>query len=106
MFTVGPIYGHNFGENDNGNVNDLVGGEITYSLLPGFLGGVSLKQDVLYSFNGEDNGANGRSIISLDLAPDLGHRAARSSPPTSAACTARAFRTGSWPGPRSGSTST
>jgi outer membrane protein OmpA-like peptidoglycan-associated protein len=72
VFTVGPIYGHNFGESDSGKVNDLVGGEITYSLFPGFLGGVSLKQDVLYSFNGEDNGVNGRSIISLDAAPDLG----------------------------------
>jgi hypothetical protein len=26
----------------------------------------------LYSLNGEDNGVNGRSIISLDFAPDLG----------------------------------
>jgi hypothetical protein len=72
LFTVGPIYGHNFGETDNGHVNDLVGGEITYSVLPGFLGGVSLKQDVLYSFNGDNNGVNGRSIVSLDFAPDLG----------------------------------
>jgi hypothetical protein len=72
LFTVGPIYGHNFGETNNGGENDLVGGEITYSVFPGFLGGVSLKQDILYSFNGQDNGANGRSIISLDFAPDLG----------------------------------
>jgi hypothetical protein len=72
LFTIGPIYGHNFGETDAGAENDLVGGEITYSVLPGFLGGVSLKQAVLYSFNGADDGVNGRSIISLDLAPDLG----------------------------------
>ena len=72
LFTIGPIYGHNFGETDDGGENDLVGGEITYSVLPGFLGGVSLKQAVLYSFNGDDDGVNGRSIISLDFAPDLG----------------------------------
>lgn len=72
QFTIGPIYGHNFGETDDGGENDLVGGELTYSLFPGFLGGVSLKQALLYSFNGEDDGANGRSAISLDLAPDLG----------------------------------
>jgi outer membrane protein OmpA-like peptidoglycan-associated protein len=71
IFTVGPIYGHNFGETNDAE-NDLVGGEITYSLLPGFLGGVSLKQDILYSFNGGNDGVNGRSIISLDFAPDLG----------------------------------
>jgi hypothetical protein len=72
LFTVGPLYGHNFGENDDGGENDLVGAELTYSALPGFLGGVSLKQGLLYSFNGEDNGVNGRSIVSLDFAPDLG----------------------------------
>jgi hypothetical protein len=72
LFTIGPIYGHNFGETDDGGENDLVGGELTYSLLPGFLGGVSLKQAVLYSFNGGHDGVNGRSAISLDFAPDLG----------------------------------
>ena len=72
VFTIGPIYGHNFGETDDGGENDLVGGQITYSFLPGFLGGMSLKQAILYSFNGDHDGANGRSIISLDLAPDLG----------------------------------
>jgi hypothetical protein len=55
-----------------GGENDLVGGEITYSVLPGFLGGVSLKQAILYSFNGDDDGVNGRSVIGLDFAPDLG----------------------------------
>jgi OmpA family len=72
LFTIGPIYGHNFGETDDGGENDLVGGEITYSALPGFLGGVSLKQAVLYSFNGDNDGLNGRSVVSLDFAPDLG----------------------------------
>jgi hypothetical protein len=72
FFTIGPIYGHNFGETDDGGENDLVGGELTYSFLPGFLGGMSLKQAVLYSFNGDHDGVNGRSVISLDFAPDLG----------------------------------
>lgn len=72
QFTVGPIYGHNFGETNDGGENDLVGAELTYSALPGVLGGVSLKQDFLYSFNGDNDGANGRSIVSLDFAPDLG----------------------------------
>jgi hypothetical protein len=72
LFTIGPIYGHNFGETGDGGENDLAGGEITYSALPGFLGGVSLKQAVLYSFNGDNDGVNGRSVISLDFAPDLG----------------------------------
>jgi outer membrane protein OmpA-like peptidoglycan-associated protein len=72
LFTIGPIYGHNFGETNEGGENDLVGGELTYSVLPGFLGGVSLKQAVLYSFNGDNDGVNGRSAVSLDFAPDLG----------------------------------
>jgi OmpA family len=72
FFTIGPIYGHNFGETDHGRENDLVGGELAYSFLPGFLGGMSLKQAVLYSFNGDHDGVNGRSVISLDFAPDLG----------------------------------
>jgi hypothetical protein len=70
--TLGPIYGRNFGETNDGKKNDLVGGELVYNAFPGFLGGVSLKQAVLYSFNGENDGINGRSAISLDFAPDLG----------------------------------
>lgn len=70
--TLGPIYGHNFGETNDGRENDLVGGELVYNIFPGFLGGMSLKQAVLYSFNGEDDGLNGRSVASLDFAPDLG----------------------------------
>jgi hypothetical protein len=71
MFTVGPIYGHNFGESRH-TVNDLVGGEFSYSVLSGPSNGASLKQGILYSFNGDHDGANGRSIISLDYAPDVG----------------------------------
>ena len=45
--------------------------ELTFNALPGFLGGLSLKQGVFYAFNGED-GIAGRSVLSLDFAPDLG----------------------------------
>ena len=72
FLTIGPVYGHNFGENNDGGENDLVGGEIVYNAFPGFLGGMSLKQSVLYGFNGENDGLNGRSAVSLDFAPDLG----------------------------------
>jgi hypothetical protein len=71
-FTIGPLYGHNFGETDDGGENDLAGAQLTFSVLPGFLGGVSLKQGVLWSFNGEDDGLTGRSVAALELAPDLG----------------------------------
>lgn len=72
LFTIGPLYGHNFGESDDGGENDLGGAELTLSALPGFLGGVSLKQGVLWSFNGDDDGLTGRSALGLDFAPDLG----------------------------------
>jgi hypothetical protein len=72
VLTIGPLYGHNFGENNEGGENDLVGGELVYNAFPGFLGGMSLKQAGLYSFNGNNDGLNGRSAISLDFAPDLG----------------------------------
>ena len=72
VITIGPLYGHNFGENNDGGENDLVGGELVYNAFPGFLGGVSLKQAGLYSWNGNNDGLNGRSAISLDFAPDLG----------------------------------
>jgi hypothetical protein len=72
VLTLGPIYGHNFGETNDGGENDLVGGELVYNAFPGFLGGMSLKQAVLYSFNGDNDGINGRSVVSLDFAPDLG----------------------------------
>jgi hypothetical protein len=72
VLTLGPVYGHNWGETNRGNQNDLVGGELVYNAFPGFLGGASLKQAVLYSFNGENDGVNGRSAVSLDFAPDLG----------------------------------
>jgi hypothetical protein len=76
-FALGPVYGHNFGETDRGGggektQNDLVGAELTFRALPGFLGGVSLKQMGLWSFYGTDDGLTGRSVASLDFAPDLG----------------------------------
>ena len=71
-FTIGPLYGHNFGETDDGGENDLAGAQLTFNVLPGFLGGVALKQGLLWSFNGQDDGFTGRSVAALELAPDLG----------------------------------
>jgi outer membrane protein OmpA-like peptidoglycan-associated protein len=72
-FTLGPVYGHNFKEQDEGETeNDLLGAELVFNALPGFLGGVSFKQGVFWSFNGVDDGLTGRSVLSLDVAPDLG----------------------------------
>ncbi len=72
VLTIGPLYGHNFGENNDGGENDLIGGELVYNAFPSTFGGVSLKQAGLYSWNGNNDGLNGRSVISLDFAPDLG----------------------------------
>jgi OmpA family len=71
-FTIGPLYGHNFGETDDGGENDLAGAQLTFNVLPGFLGGMALKQAGLWSFNGDDDGLTGRSVAALELAPDLG----------------------------------
>jgi hypothetical protein len=71
-FTIGPMCGHNFGEHNNGGENDLVGAQLTFDVLPGFPGGVALKQGLLTSFNGEDDGFTGRSVAALEFAPDLG----------------------------------
>jgi hypothetical protein len=71
-FTIGPMYGHNFGETDDGGENDLAGVQLAFNVLPGFLGGVSLKQGLLWSFNGDDDGPTGRSVAALEFAPDLG----------------------------------
>ena len=75
-FALGPVYGHNFGETDKDSggktENDLVGAELTFRALPGFLGGVSLKQMGLWSLNGIDDGLTGRTVASLDFAPDFG----------------------------------
>jgi OmpA family len=71
-FTIGPMYGHNFGETDDGGENDLAGAQLTFNVFPGFLGGVALKQGLLWSFNGDGDGFNGRSVAALELAPDLG----------------------------------
>ncbi|MDX6748420.1 OmpA family protein [Geminicoccaceae bacterium 1502E] len=74
-FSLAPLYGHNFretDEGDDGTENDLAGIELGFMALPGYLGGVSLKQGVLWSFNGEDDGLTGRTVASVDFAPDLG----------------------------------
>ena len=73
VFSLGPVYGHNFREKDRGRTEDDLGGaELTLNALPGFLGGLSLKQDVLWAFDAADDGLAGRSVLSLDFAPDLG----------------------------------
>jgi hypothetical protein len=71
-FSLGPVYGHNFQETDDDSENDLVGAELVFNALPGFLGGLSLKQGVFWAFNAVDEGVAGRSVLSLDFAPDLG----------------------------------
>lgn len=69
---VAPMYGHNFRETDKGAESDLAGAEFTFSALPGMFGGLSFKQGVFWSFNAVDEGIAGRSVLSADLAPDLG----------------------------------
>ncbi len=75
-FTLGPVYGHNFGESDgkggDKTQSDMVGAELVFHAFPTFLGGVSLKQMALWSLNSLDDGLAGRSVVSLDFAPDLG----------------------------------
>jgi hypothetical protein len=71
-FSLGPVYGHNFQETDEDSEDDLVGAELVFNALPGFLGGLSLKQGVFWAFNAVDEGVAGRSVLSLDFAPDLG----------------------------------
>jgi hypothetical protein len=75
-FQLGGLYGHNFGETDGEDdgdgdetENDLVGAELTFDALPAFLGGLSLKQAVLWSLNGVDDGLTGRTVASLNLMP-------------------------------------
>jgi hypothetical protein len=76
LFALGPVYGHNFGEDDadggDKTQSDMAGVELTFNALPGFLGGVSLKQMALWSLNSTDDGLAGRSVASVDFAPDLG----------------------------------
>jgi outer membrane protein OmpA-like peptidoglycan-associated protein len=73
VVSIAPVYGHNFLEEDSGETeDDLAGLEFTFNALPGFLGGLSLKQGVFHSFNAVDEGFAGRSVLSLDFAPDLG----------------------------------
>ena len=71
---VGGLYGHNFGEKDVSNgsgktENDLGGVEISFDALPALLGGLSIKQAALWSFNGVDDGLTGRTVASLNLMP-------------------------------------
>jgi hypothetical protein len=72
-FTVGGLYGHNWGEKDRGSKsktqNDLAGAELTFDAIPGAAVGLSFKQAVLWSLNGVDDGLTGRSVVGLGLMP-------------------------------------
>ena len=104
VFSLGPIYGHNFREQDRGTKDDFGGAEITLSALPG-LGALALKQDILYAFNTSDEGLAGRSVLSLGFAPDLGFLRPHLAVNVGGA-TARGCRPGSSPARSSTSTST
>ncbi len=71
-FSLSPVYGHNFRESDNHTSSDFAGVQLTFNALPELWGGVSLKQDVLWAFNAQDNGVAGRTVASLDFHPNLG----------------------------------
>lgn len=45
---------------------------MTFRALTHFLGGVSVSQMALYSFNTSYDGIAGRTVASLDFAPDFG----------------------------------
>ena len=73
-FELAALYGHNFGEPDESDSNDktqndLAGVELTFNALPGDIAGLTLKQAILYSFNGDDDGINGRTGLGLGLTP-------------------------------------
>ena len=71
---LAALYGHNFGEVDesDGNSekeNDLAGVELSFNALPGEHLSLTVKQAILYSLNGEDDGVNGRTGLGLGLTP-------------------------------------
>ena len=79
--TLGALYGHNFGEQDQSGSrgereNDLAGAELVLNAIPGDLVSLSVKQALLYSFHGEDDGINGRTGLGLGLTP-FGHGSVR-----------------------------
>jgi hypothetical protein len=66
---LGALYGHNFGETDDGTENDLAGANLEIDGLFGSFGKVTLNQAVLNSFNGVNNGVNGRTALGIGLTP-------------------------------------
>ena len=64
-FTLGPVYGHNFKEQDEGKTeSDYVGAELTFNALPGF----TLRPKVAYDFQFRNSGLDeGILWTSLDL---------------------------------------
>jgi hypothetical protein len=66
---LGALYGHNFGETDDGTENDLAGANLEIDGLFGRFGKVTLNQAILHSFNGIDDGINGRTALGIGLTP-------------------------------------
>jgi hypothetical protein len=66
---LGPMYGHNFGETDDDTENDLAGANLEIDGLFGRFGKVTLNQAILHSFNGIDDGINGRTALGIGLTP-------------------------------------
>jgi OmpA family len=66
---LGALYGHNFGETDDDTENELAGVNLEIDGLFGSFGKVTLNQAVLNSFNGVNNGVNGRTALGIGLTP-------------------------------------
>jgi hypothetical protein len=71
-FALGGVYGHNFGETNEGTENDLAGVEASLSYLISPYVAFRLDQSALYGFNAVDDGWNGRSVAGLDFGAPVG----------------------------------
>jgi hypothetical protein len=71
-FALGGLYGHNFGETNEGTENDLGGVEASLSYLISPYVAFRLDQSALYGFNAVDDGWNGRSVAGLDFGGPVG----------------------------------
>ncbi|MEK0085653.1 OmpA family protein [Benzoatithermus flavus] len=73
-FTVGGLYGHNFGETDGPSgqhetENDMAGLDLTFDVMAGRFGKLTIDQAILKSFNGVNNGLVGRTVLNLGITP-------------------------------------
>jgi hypothetical protein len=71
-FALGGLYGHNFGETNEGTENDLGGVEASLRYLISPYVAFRLDQSALYGFNAVDEGWNGRSVAGLDFGAPVG----------------------------------